>query len=102
MPITTDRTNGWTSFRRFALISTLIGTLLFVPAVPTVLAQEEAASPTPAGLPPSEINPAAPHVQTVAQGVAGLEGPVVWRVREVSLMGTTAPEIGRASCRERV
>lgn len=93
MPFTTDRTNGWTRLRRFALISTLISTLLLAPAS-GVLAQEADSSPTPAGLPPSEINPAAPHLQTVAQGIAGLEGPVVWRVREVSLMGTTAPEIG--------
>lgn len=94
MPITFERTSGWTAFRRFALISTLIGSLLIAPAAPIVFAQEADSSPTPAGLPPSEINPAAPHVQTVAQGVAGLDGPVVWRVREVSLMGTTAPEIG--------
>ena len=93
MPFTTDRTNGWIRLRRFALISTLISTLLFAPVSGT-LAQEADSSPTPAALPPSEINPAAPHLQTVAQGIAGLDGPVVWRVREVSLIGTTAPEIG--------
>lgn len=42
------------------------------------------ATDQPAALPPSEIDAAAPNLQTVAQGLATLEGSVVWRVREVA------------------
>lgn len=90
MRTTADRTSHWRFFLRLALISTL----LLAATVEAASAQESASSPVPSGLPPSEIDPNATHLQTVAQGVAGLDGPVVWRVREVSLLGSTAPETG--------
>ena len=90
MRTTTDRISEW----RFFLRLTLLSSLLLAAGVDTARGQEAASSPTPAGLPPSEIDPNATQLQTVAQGVVGLDGPVAWRVREVSLLGSTAPEIG--------
>lgn len=69
----------------------LLGT---APAV--VLAQTPAA-PTPpaqAALPSSEFAAGAPHLQTIAQGLVNLSGPVVWRVREISLAPSGAVESG--------
>lgn len=90
MPTTVDRTRQWRIVVRLALLSSL----LLAGAIEAASAQEPASSPVPSGLPPSEIDPNAMYLQTVAQGVAGLDGPVVWRVREVSLLGSTAPETG--------
>lgn len=90
MRTTADRTGQWRSCLRLALMSAL----LFAGAAGAASAQETTSTPEPSGLPPSEIDPNATHLQTVAQGVAGLDGPVVWRVREVSLLGSTAPETG--------
>ena len=59
---------------------------------PLATAQEASPTPAPAALPASEIEATAPHLQTIAQGIIGLDGPVVWRVREVSLLGNTPPE----------
>jgi hypothetical protein len=56
---------------------------------PTVAAQAAAA--------PAEFTAGAPHVHTVAQGLIGVEGPLVWRVREVGLSATGAPESGSTS-----
>jgi hypothetical protein len=58
--------------------------------------------PTPATQPaqaagPAEFTAGAPHVHTVAQGLVGVEGPVVWRVREVGLSATGAPETAATS-----
>jgi len=49
---------------------------------------QEATTPTveqeqPAALPPSEIDADAPHLQTIAQGLATVDGSLVWRVREI-------------------
>ncbi len=72
---------------------------------PSPVAQE----PTPAAQPAQSEQPAqpaftsteftagAPHVQTVAQGLTGIEGPIVWRVREVGLSATGAPETAATS-----
>lgn len=56
------------------------------PIVPTPQPEAATAEPEPASpaAPAGDIDPAAPHLQTIAQGVADLEGSVVWRVREVA------------------
>ena len=46
-----------------------------VPAEPTPEAQAAAG--------PAEFTAGAPHVHTVAQGLIGVEGPLVWRVRDI-------------------
>src|SRR5215203_1814984 len=51
---------------------------------PTPAAQAAAAS--------AEFTAGSPHVHTIAQGLIGVEGPLVWRVREVGLSATGAPE----------
>ena len=45
----------------------------------------------------TEFTAGAPHVHTVAQGLTGIEGPIVWRVREVGLSATGAPETAATS-----
>lgn len=90
MPFNAYRTGGWSH----ALRVVLLGSVVLATQVQSTGAQDATPPPAAAGLPPSEINPDAPHLQTVAQGVIGLDGPVVWRVREVSLLGSTAPETG--------
>ena len=57
---------------------------------PTTPPAEPAAAST-------EFTAGAPHVQTVAQGLASIDGPVVWRVREVGLSATGAPETAATS-----
>src|SRR5687768_12648910 len=59
------------------------------PAAPTPEAQAAAA--------PAEFTAGAPHVHTVAQGMVGVEGPLVWRVRELGLSATGAPETASSS-----
>ena len=59
------------------------------PAEPTPEAQAAAA--------PAEFTAGAPHVHTVAQGMVGVEGPLVWRVRELGLSATGAPETASSS-----
>ena len=44
-----------------------------------------------------EISPGAPHLQTIAQGIVTIEGPITWRVREFTLGSTGAPEVGDAA-----
>jgi hypothetical protein len=85
----TVRMGGLRAILRIVLLTTTL-----LAPVSVAGAQEADSSPVPTGLPPSEIDPSAPHLQTIAQGVVGLEGPVAWRVREVSLLGSTAPETG--------
>src|SRR5688572_11175379 len=70
-----------------------------LPAQPSSPAAVEpipaAAEPTPAAqtaAAPAEFTAGAPHVHTIAQGLMGVEGPLVWRVREVGLSATGAPE----------
>lgn len=53
-------------------------------------------SAVPAGMTP-DILPEAPHLQTIAQGVVTIDGPVVWRVRELSVSPAAAPEFPAAS-----
>jgi hypothetical protein len=60
-----------------------------VPAEPTPEAQAAAG--------PAEFTAGAPHVHTVAQGLVGVEGPLVWRVRELGLSATGAPETASSS-----
>jgi hypothetical protein len=45
------------------------------------------ASPTlqPAAAAPAEFAVGAPHLQAIAQGLVTIDGPVVWRVREITL-----------------
>ena len=62
-------------------------TPLSAPAAPTV-----AVPSTSAGTETAEIDPAAPHLAVIAQGLVALEEPVVWRVREVApLPAESAP-----------
>ena len=64
------------------------------PAAPTAAAP----APAPASAPATtEFTVGAPHLQTVAQGLTALDGPVVWRVREVTLSPTAAQESGSTS-----
>jgi hypothetical protein len=63
------------------------------PAAPATTAEQPAQAPPG----PAEFTAGAPHVQTVAQGLTGIEGPVVWRVREVGLSATGAPETAATS-----
>jgi len=68
--------------------------------LPTQPASPAAVEPTPeaqAAAAPAEFTAGAPHVHTVAQGLIGIEGPLVWRVREVGLSATGAPESASSS-----
>ena len=69
--------------------------------LPTQPPSPSAVEPTPAAqaaaVAPAEFIAGAPHVQTVAQGLVGIEGPVVWRVRELGLSATGAPETATSS-----
>jgi|GEM_PF-1961147 len=59
-----------------------------------------AVEPTPAAqaaAAPAEFTAGAPHVDTIAQGLIGVDGPLVWRVREVGLSATGAPESASTS-----
>lgn len=70
------------------------------PASPAAAQPTEATQPTAAAqaaAAPAEFTAGSPHVHTVAQGLVGVEGPLVWRVREVGLSATGAPESGSAS-----
>src|SRR5215211_6920722 len=63
--------------------------------LPAQPASPAAVQPTPAAqaaAAPAEFTAGSPHVHTIAQGLIGVEGPLVWRVREVGLSATGAPE----------
>ena len=60
-------------------------------AQPTAAAVEPTAAAQTAAA-PAEFTAGAPHVHTIAQGLMGVEGPLAWRVREVGLSATGAPE----------
>ena len=45
----------------------------------------------------AEFTAGAPHIDTIAQGLTNVDGPVVWRVREVGLSSTGAPETAATS-----
>ncbi|MCA9878042.1 MAG: hypothetical protein KC442_09675 [Thermomicrobiales bacterium] len=45
----------------------------------------------------TEFTAGAPHIATIAQGLTNIDGPVVWRVREVGLSSTGAPETASTS-----
>jgi hypothetical protein len=63
--------------------------------LPAQLASPAATQPTApaqAAAAPAEFTAGAPHIHTIAQGLMGVEGPLVWRVREVGLSATGAPE----------
>ncbi len=60
--------------------------------IPAVAAPTVAAPSASTGVEASEIDPAAPHMAVLAQGLVALEEPVVWRVREVApLPAESAP-----------
>lgn len=61
-------------------------------------AEAEVSETTPEAPVPEEIDAGAPHVQTVAQGVVSIDGPLVWRVRQIepSAEGTPAQTAGVA------
>jgi hypothetical protein len=63
-------------------------------ATQAAAAQPAAAQPAPVS---ADISAGAPHVDTIAQGLTGIDGPVVWRVREVGLSSTSAPETASTS-----
>ena len=68
--------------------------------LPAQPASPAAVEPTPAAqaaAAPAEFTAGAPHIHTVAQGLIGVEGPLVWRVREVGLSATGAPESNSSS-----
>jgi hypothetical protein len=64
------------------------------PASPPAVEPTPAAQAAPA---PAEFTAGAPHVDTIAQGLIGVDGPLVWRVREVGLSATGAPESASTS-----
>jgi hypothetical protein len=45
----------------------------------------------------AEFTAGAPHIDIIAQGLTNIDGPVVWRVREVGLSSTGAPETAATS-----
>lgn len=106
-PLPSGATRGLTA--RFVLGATLSVALLMpgggiasAQELPTEPASPSAPQPTPAvtaaAAPgPAEFTAGAPHVHTVAQGLVGIDGPVVWRVREVGLSATGAPETANSS-----
>lgn len=68
--------------------------------LPTQPPSPSASQPTPAAqaaAAPAEFIAGAPHVHTIAQGLVTIDGPVVWRVREVGLSSTGAPETADTS-----
>jgi hypothetical protein len=68
--------------------------------LPAQPASPPAVEPTPAAqaaAAPAEFTAGAPHVDTIAQGLIGVDGPLVWRVREVGLSATGAPESASTS-----
>ena len=67
------------------------------PASPEVVQPTPAAPAAPSAPAPAELIPGAPHVDTIAQGLVGIEGPVIWRVREVGLSASGAPETAATS-----
>ncbi len=87
---------------RAAILVTLAA--MWLVCGPDGFAQETA---TPAAMVPAvsggtsatatDILPGAPHLQTIAQGVVTIDGPITWRVRELALGSTGAPEATDAS-----
>ncbi|MCC6315604.1 MAG: hypothetical protein IT337_16520 [Thermomicrobiales bacterium] len=57
--------------------------------------QPEAQPAAPAAAP--EFTVGAPHVQSIAQGIASVDGPTIWRVREVGLDPNAQQETGAAA-----
>src|SRR5215213_5538974 len=68
-----------------------------LPAQPASPAAAERTAAAQVAAAPAEFTAGAPHVHTVAQGLVGVDGPLVWRVREVGLSATGAPESGATS-----
>src|SRR5262249_47378807 len=68
--------------------------------LPTQPPSPSTGQPTPAAqasAAPAEFIAGAPHVHTIAQGLVTIDGPVVWRVRELGLSSTGAPETAETS-----
>ncbi|MFN8590685.1 MAG: hypothetical protein U0031_04415 [Thermomicrobiales bacterium] len=91
-----------------AVVASMLTVAMLLPGEGRVLAQElptqppspAAIQPTPAAQAapgPAEFIAGAPHVQTIAQGLVSIDGPVVWRVRELGLGATGAPETAASS-----
>ncbi len=68
-----------------------------LPAQPASPAAAQPTAAAQAAAAPAEFIAGAPHIHTVAQGLIGIDGPLVWRVREVGLSATGAPESGSTS-----
>ena len=66
------------------------------PATPNVLPTQEAPV-TLAGANVAEVAVDAPHLETVAQGLVTIDGPVIWRGQEMELAATGAPETAATS-----
>jgi hypothetical protein len=86
-----------------ALLSMALAAATLLPSAQPAAAQDlpaqpaspAAVQPTPAAqaaAAPAEFTAGSPHIHSVAQGLVGVEGPLVWRVREVGLSATGAPE----------
>ena len=77
------------------------GTRVSAQELPTEPASPSAPQPTPAAQVaapgPAEFTAGAPHIHTIAQGLVGIDGPVVWRVRELGLSATGAPETANSA-----
>ncbi|HET7093090.1 MAG TPA: hypothetical protein VFI22_06425, partial [Thermomicrobiales bacterium] len=85
---------------RFGQVGRTAATIvLLLIAMPAKTLAQTPATPAPSALPAvsAEFPAGAPHVETIAQGVADLAGPTVWRVREVSLAPNGGVEAGPVS-----
>lgn len=90
-PLAWTRNDHGTTRRRRRLAFALATFLLIqiTPAAPLAAWQDstpatDEPSETVSDLPPTEIDLSAPHLSTIAQGLATIDGRVVWRVREVA------------------
>ena len=71
-----------------ALVMTMVGR--GAPELHQLAAQQPVTSMT-------EFTVGAPHLQTIAQGIVTIDGPVVWRMRETTVPLTTETEAPNAS-----
>ncbi|MFT4038715.1 MAG: hypothetical protein QM692_11090 [Thermomicrobiales bacterium] len=67
-----------------------------VAEVPTPVPADQQQQPVAASA-SAEFVAGAPHIDTIAQGLTNIDGAVVWRVREVGLSSTGAPETAATS-----
>src|SRR5262245_56431754 len=90
-----------TLFALALVIATLLpGERVAAQELPTQPPSPSSPQPTPAAqaaAAPAEFIAGAPHVHTIAQGLVSIDGPLVWRVRELGLNSTGAPETAESS-----